>query len=360
MTADLRFALLGPVRAWRGQAELDLGAPQQRSILAALLLAEGRQVPIGALIDGLWAADPPRTAAGTVRTYVSRLRRVLGRATGAGPSGYPASGPDGLPEGRPGALADGLRDSLPGGLPDRLPDGLIESAGDGYRLAQGGFGLDLDTFVRLTGKARASHADPGQAVRLLRQALALWQGEPLAGLPGRLAESQRDRLAELRMAALEERLALDIELGGHGAAAAELPELLAGDPLRERLTELLMLALYRSGRQAGALAAFGVTQRRLADDLGIDPGPGLRALHAGILRMDAGLTAAAPAVTVPAVTPLRTGPDRRPRRHRPGLRWCARPAGGRVTLVAHQTRPASVPVIPVAPVAVPVPEVRPG
>src|ERR1700722_7692917 len=84
MTADLRFSLLGPVRAWRGPAELDLGAPQQRSVLAALLLAEGRQVPIGALIDGLWAADPPRTAAGTIRTYVSRLRRVLGRTTGAG------------------------------------------------------------------------------------------------------------------------------------------------------------------------------------------------------------------------------------------------------------------------------------
>src|SRR6201996_1857758 len=98
MTADLRFALLGPVRAWRGQTELDLGAPQQRSVLAALLLAEGRQVPIGALIDGLWAADPPRTAAGTVRTYVSRLRRGLGPAPGAG---------------------------------------LIESAGGGYRLTRG-------------------------------------------------------------------------------------------------------------------------------------------------------------------------------------------------------------------------------
>src|ERR1700742_1039371 len=153
MTADLRFALLGPVRAWRGQTELDLGAPQQRSVLAALLLAEGRQVPMGALIDGLWAADPPRTAAGTVRTYVSRLRRVLGRTTGAG-------------------LASG-------------PDGLIEAAGDGYRRAGGGFGLDLDSFVLLTGKARASHADPARAARLLRQALALWQGGGRGGPPGR-------------------------------------------------------------------------------------------------------------------------------------------------------------------------------
>src|SRR6201996_6496346 len=299
MTADLRFALLGPVRAWRGQTELDLGAPQQRSVLAALLLAEGRQVPIGALVDGLWAADPPRTAAGTVRTYVSRLRRVL------------ASGPG-------GGLAGG-----PGG-------GLIESAGDGSRRAQSGSGLALDTFVLLTGKARASHAEPARAARLLRQALALWQGEALAGLPGRLAESQRDRLAELRMAALEERLALDIELGGHGVAAAELPELLAGDPLRERLTELLMLALYRSGRQADALAAFGVTQRRLADDLGIDPGPGLRTLHQGILRMDASLAAAAPVAPVdPAASGAVRGAGvaglgRRVRRHQSGLRWCVR------------------------------------
>src|ERR1700760_1492917 len=101
MTADLRFALLGPVRAWRGQTELDLGAPQQLSVLAALLLAEGRQVPMGALIDGLWAAGAPRTAAGTVRTYVPRLRRVLADGLGGGPGGG-------------------------------LAGGLIESAGDGY------------------------------------------------------------------------------------------------------------------------------------------------------------------------------------------------------------------------------------
>ncbi|HEY2521875.1 MAG TPA: AfsR/SARP family transcriptional regulator [Streptosporangiaceae bacterium] len=325
MTADLRFALLGPVRAWHGDTELDLGAPQQRSVLAALLLAEGRQVPIGALIDGLWAADPPRTAAGTVRTYVSRLRRVLGRATGAGLG--------------------------------RETDGLIESAGDGYLLTRDGFGLDLDTFVLLTGRARASHADPAQAARLLRQALALWQGEPLAGLPGRYAESQRDRLAELRMTALEERLALDIELGGHGAAAAELPGLLAGDPLRERLTELLMLALYRSGRQADALAAFGVTQRRLADDLGIDPGPALRALHGRILRMDASLDAPPPAAPVSVLTPMAAG--HRPRRHQSGLRWCARAGRGRVARVAHPVARPVAPVVPVVPVA-PVPEMRAG
>src|ERR1700760_138008 len=144
MTADLRFALLGPVRAWHGQTELDLGAPQQRSVLAAPLPAEGGHAPMGARIDGLWAADPPRTAAGTVRTYVSRLRRVLG-----------------------------------------LADGLIESAGGGDPLGRGGVGLDLDSFVLLTGKARASHAGPARAARLLRQGLAPWAGGGAGGLPGR-------------------------------------------------------------------------------------------------------------------------------------------------------------------------------
>jgi DNA-binding SARP family transcriptional activator len=315
MTADLRFSLLGPVRAWRGPAELDLGAPQQRSVLAALLLAEGRQVPIGALIDGLWAADPPRTAAGTIRTYVSRLRRVLGRTTGAGPGAGAGAGA--------GARAGGR------------PDGLIESAGDGYLLPREVAGLDLDTFVLLTGKARAAHADPDRAVRLLRQALALWQGEPLAGLPGRLAEAQRNRLTDLRMAALEERLALDVDLGGHVAAAAELPGLLAGDPLRERLTELLMLALYRSGRQADALAAFGLTQRRLAGELGIDPGPALQNLHGRILRMDASLAPVEPAPT------LTVAPGHRARRHRSGLRWCARATGRPPGLAARPTRRAA-------------------
>ena len=211
MTADLRFALLGPVRAWRGQTELELGAPQQRSVLAALLLAEGRQVPIGALIDGLWRRTRPgRRGASHARTYVSRLRRVLGRATGAG---------------------------LAGGL----PDGLIESAGDsGYRLAQNGFGLDLDTFVLLTGKARGEPRRPGSGgTAACGRRWPCGRARRWPACRARLAESQRDRLAELRMTALEERLALDIELGGHGAAAAELPELLAGDPLRERLTELL-------------------------------------------------------------------------------------------------------------------------
>jgi DNA-binding SARP family transcriptional activator/tetratricopeptide (TPR) repeat protein len=274
VSSELRFAVLGPVRAWRGDAELDLGAPQQRAVLAALLLAEGRQVSLGALIDALWDDDPPRASVGTVRTYVSRLRRCLG--------------------GGPG-----------GGVHD-----LIGSAGDGYVLPLRSAMLDLDLFL---GRVRDAHAirdaDPEQAAALLRDALGLWRGVPLSGLPGRYADSQRIRLAELRMAAVEERLALDIELGRHVAAAAELKSLLGEAPLRERLTELLMLALYKSGRQAEALAVFDGARRLLDDELGIVPGPAMRDMHQRILRMDDDLIRVPPQPPAPRL-PLAQPPAR--------------------------------------------------
>jgi predicted ATPase/DNA-binding SARP family transcriptional activator len=259
--SELRFAVLGPVRAWQGDTELDLGSPQQRAVLAVLLLADGRQVSQATLIDALWAEDPPLASAGTVQTYVSRLRRCL-------------RGPE-----------------------DRGLYDVIESAGDGYALPLRSAALDLSVFLQRMKDARAArngiNADLAQAAALLRDALGLWQGGPLAGLPGEYAESQRVRLTELRMAALEERLALDIELGGHVAAAAELQTLLASHPLRERLSELLMLALYRSGRQADALAVFGATRRLLGEELGIDPGPALQDMHQRILQSDESLIGSA-------------------------------------------------------------------
>jgi DNA-binding SARP family transcriptional activator/tetratricopeptide (TPR) repeat protein len=287
MFPELRFALLGPVRAWRGEAELDLGTPQQRAALAVLLLAEGRQVSLGVLIDALWGDEPPRAAAGTVRTYVSRLRRCLG-----------------------GAGDRGVRE-------------VIESAGDGYLLPLRSATLDLNVFLRWAREARAaitgSDADVARAAALLRDALGLWQGVPLAGIPGRYAESQRVRLAELQMAATEERLALDMELGGHVAAATELQTLRAAHPLRERLSELLMLALYRSGRQADALAVFDDARRLLSEELGIDPGPAMREMHQRILENDEGLIGTAgpqppatgPATSAPApiVPPAQLPPD---------------------------------------------------
>jgi predicted ATPase/DNA-binding SARP family transcriptional activator len=253
--SELRFSVLGPVRAWRGDTEIDLGTPQQQAVLAALLLAEGRQVSLDALVDALWGQEPPKTAVGTMRTYVSRLRHCLGIG-GAG------------------------------GVP-----GMIESAGDGYALPPRSAVLDLNVFLATTRDAQAARnaGEADRAAGLLREALGLWQGVPLAGIPGEYAGSQRVRLDELRMAAIEERLALDIELGRHVAAATELQTLLASHPLRERLSELLMLALYRSGRQADALAVFDATRRLLSEELGIDPGHALGEMHQRILQADESL-----------------------------------------------------------------------
>jgi DNA-binding SARP family transcriptional activator len=252
MAREFRFTVLGPVRGWDGRAELELGAPQQRAMLAILLLARGRQVSLEGLIDGLWGEQVPRTATGTVRTYASRLRGTLDPGAG------------------------------------RRRGQLIESAGDGYRLRPDALVLDLSTFERRMAGARAARDrhDSAASARLLREALGLWQGAALAGVPGPYADSQRVLLTELRLAAGEEKLGLEISLGEHVQATAELRALVAEHPFRERLVELLMLALYRAGRQAEALLAYEATRHRLGEELGIDPGPSLRAMHQRVLQAD--------------------------------------------------------------------------
>jgi DNA-binding SARP family transcriptional activator len=252
MFREVRFELLGPVRGWHGSAELELGSPQQRAVLAMLLLARGRQVSLDGLIDGLWGQRQPRSAAGTIRTYVSRLRRR------ADTQAWGQAGPQ------------------------------IESIGDGYALRLGSAALDLDAFERWLSEARAArlrHDTPRRA-RLLRDALGLWRGVALAGVPGPYADARRVPLTELRLAATEERLATDIALGDHAGAVAELRSLLAEHPFREGLSELLMLALYKSGRQAEALDVFGSVRQMLGDELGIDPGPSLQTMHQRVLRAD--------------------------------------------------------------------------
>jgi DNA-binding SARP family transcriptional activator len=244
MFGEVRFEVLGPVRGWHGDAELDLGSPQQRAVLAMLLLARGRQVSLDGLIDGLWEEDVPRSAAGTVRTYVSRLRRRV--------------------------------DS-------------IESIGDGYVLRLGSAVLDLDEFEQRLSEARGVRGrhDAAHAARLLHDALGLWHGTAaLAGIPGPYADSRRVPLTELHLAATEEKLAADIALGDHAGAIAELRALLAEHPFRERLTELLMLALYKSGRQAEALYVFDDVRHSLSEELGIDPGPSLQTIHRRVLQAD--------------------------------------------------------------------------
>jgi DNA-binding SARP family transcriptional activator len=243
MFGEVRFEVLGPVRGWHGDTELELGSPQQRAVLAMLLLARGRQVSLGVLIDGLWEGNVPRSAVGTVRTYVSRLRRRV--------------------------------DS-------------IESIGDGYVLRLGSAVLDLDGFEQLLSEARAAGDchDAARGARLLRDALGLWHGAALAGIPGPYADSRRVPLTELQVVATEEKLAADIALGEHAAAIAELRALLAEHPFREGLTELLMLALYKSGRQAEALYVFDSVRHGLREELGVDPGPSLRTMHQRVLQAD--------------------------------------------------------------------------
>ncbi|WP_405582642.1 BTAD domain-containing putative transcriptional regulator [Streptomyces sp. NBC_01190] len=250
--ASLRFAVLGPVRAWRGDEPIGTGAPQQRSLLAALLLRGGRTATASELLDAVWGESPPNTALAALRSYAFRLRKALG------------------------------------------PEALVTDSG-GYALRVGSDALDSSVAERLATEAdrRRAAGDPAAARELLGEALDLWHGEPLAGLPGPYAETQRSRLAEWHIGLIETRLELDLELGAHAETVSELTALSADHPLRERLRALLMLALYRSGRQAESLGVYADTRRLLADELGIDPSAELAELHQRILEADPGLAAPA-------------------------------------------------------------------
>ena len=256
MQGEVRFAVLGPVRAWRDEAELALGHPKQRAVLAALLVRAGAPVTLEQLVDGVWGDQAPATAARVIRSYVYQLRLVLGR--------------------------DGA--------------GHIRSAGGGYVLDPG-LHLDLARFTGLAARARQARndGDPATAAACFAEGLGLWAGTALAGIPGSYAAAQRARLGELRLSVREEHLAAMVDLGSYDQAAAELPTLVADYPLRERLRELQMHALYGAGRQAEALEAFRQASLLLRDELGIDPGPALRTMHQRILGNDPALLHPAPA-----------------------------------------------------------------
>jgi DNA-binding SARP family transcriptional activator len=252
----LRFQVLGPVEAWRGGQALALGSPQQQAVLVALLLNHGRPVTTQDLVDGLWGDRPPPQAVAALRTYVSRLRSVI----------------------EPGREL-------------RAPAQLLVSVSDGYALRIPPDSLDLGVFEARSGQVQAARAagDHRESHRLLTSALALWRGRPLAGIPGPYAESQRGHLTEHRVAAQEERCATALEIGLHSEIVSELSSLAAEHPLRERLRELLMLALYRCGRQAESLGVYADTRKLLIDELGVEPGSRLSTMHARILAADADL-----------------------------------------------------------------------
>lgn len=251
------FDILGPVEARLPDGTpVGLGGPQLRGLLALLAADAGRVVSAERLIDGLHGDHPPEGAADALQSQVSRLRRRL-RDGGA-------------------------------------PDGLVEFSPAGYRLAIEPEAVDLHRFERLAAEGRAAR-DPARSWELLNEALALWRGTALEGL----ADLPRAaRLAELRLAATEDRIEAALGLGHCEQLVPELRELTREHPLRERLSAQLMRALHGNGRQAEALAVFAETRQRLADELGADPSPELAETHLAILRQ----AEPAPANRVP--TPL--------------------------------------------------------
>jgi DNA-binding SARP family transcriptional activator/tetratricopeptide (TPR) repeat protein len=259
----LWFTVLGPVRAWRDGVEVSLGAPQQRTVLAALLLREGRRASTSELCEALWGDAEPDGATSVIRTYVSRLRRMLDE---------------------PGVGADGS---------------LIATIGGGYAFTGSADAFDLAVFQRETaaGEQARRAGEPTRAAAHLREALGLWRGEALGGIPGAFAAAERSRLELLHLGTVTARAELDLELGGHAALVPELLQLTGRRPFDERLRELLMLALYRSGNQAQALSTYRDVRILLADELGVDPGPALQALYERILRADPALLAPSPSAT---------------------------------------------------------------
>ncbi|MFJ8794214.1 BTAD domain-containing putative transcriptional regulator [Streptomyces sp. NPDC102462] len=254
-TPPLRFALLGPLRAWRGDEAVSLGSPQQQAVLAALLLRRSRPATAEELIRAVWAC-PPAGAASVLRTYISKLRTALS-----------------APHERPGRT------------------GVLRSVSRGYALDLPAAASDIGLLEQELAQARAQRDDGhlDEARRLLLRALGRWNGSPLSGVPGPLAEAERARLVELRLTVQECVLRMDMELGCYQQAIPELLRLTAAHPLREGLRRLLMIALYRCGRRAEALAVYDDTRRVLLSELAVGPGASLRRLRDRILAADPGL-----------------------------------------------------------------------
>ncbi|MFF5012971.1 BTAD domain-containing putative transcriptional regulator [Streptomyces sp. NPDC001165] len=245
---DLTFQVLGTVRALRGESAIPVGPPQQAAVLSVLLLRAGHCTSFDELADALWESDLPKSSATTIRTYVWRLRRVLE----ADPS---------APE-------------------------VLTSVGDGYRLAVAGDAVDAwhaESLARQTARLK-TEGRAQEAEETAGRALALWKGTSLAGVPGPFAERRRDRLEELKVSLQEERLALAIQLHRFQFSLPQLAELTAEHPLRERPYALLMRALCATGRQSEALAVYDRVRRRLAEELGVDPGRELAVEYSRILN----------------------------------------------------------------------------
>jgi DNA-binding SARP family transcriptional activator len=251
----MEFRILGPVQIHDARTDVSvvpMGA-KQRALLGALVVKAGQAVPMERLVDELWAEHPPARAANALQAHVARLRRLLP---------VPASGPG---EPRPAWLVTGPT---------------------GYTLRPGRALTDAQRFYGLIAEGRAlAGTDPARAVDVLRRSLALWRGPALEGSGrGTICSAEASRLEESRLVALETLYDTCLQAGRAQEITGELEELTTSHPLRERFYELLMTALHRCGRQAEALSTYERARRRLAHDLGIEPGPALRGRMEAILH----------------------------------------------------------------------------
>jgi DNA-binding SARP family transcriptional activator len=239
------FRLLGPLEALVEGRPADLPRGKPRALLARLLLDAGRVVAVETLVESIWERPPP-SAHKVLQAYVSQLRKAIGAAR-------------------------------------------IETRPPGYLLRASRDEVDLGRFETLAEVARAT-GDPARRMQLLGDALALWRGPGLVEFRSEpFARAAARRLAELRLGALEERIEAELERGRHERLVGELETLVAQEPLRERLRRQLMVALYRSGRQADALARYREGRRVLVEELGLEPSPELQELERAILRHDPAL-----------------------------------------------------------------------
>lgn len=267
---QLEFGVLGPFEVADRNRRLSLGGRKQRAVLLVLLLHRREVVTTDRLIDELWGASPPARALKTLQVYVCNLRRALG-------------------------------------------DGLLLTVGGGYLLAVEPGQVDCDRFDEKAWRGRQAldRGDACEARQLLGAALALWRGPALADFSYEgFALPEVARFEEARMVALEDRIGADMAAGQSGALVPELEALVHEHPLRERLYGQLMLALYRSGRQADALERYKRAHRRLVDEVGIGPGPQLTELEHAILNHDPALNASAAPEAIEGRVPP---PTRRPR-----------------------------------------------
>jgi DNA-binding SARP family transcriptional activator len=250
----MEFRVLGPVEVVDSGSSLPLGGTKQRTLLAVLLLQAGHVVPTGDLIEEIWPGEQPATARHALHVHASQLRKALR-------------------SGRPDCNV------------------LFTSpAGYAVRLEQDELDLECAEGLMHEGSRALSTGDAATAATSLRAALALWTGEPLSDLVGGpMIASATAHLTELRLCVLEDRIAADLALGRHTELVGELTELVSLNPLRERLRGQLILALYRSGRQAEALLAYRETRRLLVESYGLEPSPPLQRLERLILAQDAAL-----------------------------------------------------------------------